>query len=74
MIQSDTPDNKHYLFMEHALTSQSFSKLRTSRHPVFPEAATSVANTAAKPGNWATFDPVLTHKNYEKQVRRSLAK
>ena len=34
----------------------------------------SVANTAAKPRNWATFDPVLTMKNSEKRVRCSLAK
>ena len=34
----------------------------------------SVANTAAKPWNWANFDTVLTHKNYEKQVRCGLAK
>ena len=34
----------------------------------------SVANTAAKPQNWATFDPVLTTKNGEKRVRRGLAK
>ena len=31
----------------------------------------SVANTAAKSRNWATFDPVLTTKN---GVRRCLAK
>ena len=34
----------------------------------------SVANTVAKPQNWATFDPVLTTKNGEKQVRCGLAK
>ena len=34
----------------------------------------SVANTTDKPRIWDTFDPVLTHKNYEKQVvRRGLA-
>ena len=35
---------------------------------------TSVANTTAKPRNWATFDPVLTTKNCEKRVRRGLTK
>ena len=34
----------------------------------------SVANTAAKLRNWATFDPVLTTKNCEKRVSRGLAK
>ena len=36
--------------------------------------AFSVANTTAKPRNWATFDPVLNMKNGEKRVRRGLAK
>ena len=34
----------------------------------------SVANTAAKPRNWATFDTVLTTKNCDKRVRRGLVK
>ena len=35
-------------------------------HIISKGAITSVANTPAKPWNWATFDPVLTHKNYKK--------
>ena len=36
--------------------------------------SSSVAITAANPRNWATFDPVFTHTNYEKQMRCGLAK